>query len=140
MLQTPSLIDSLGDVFLPQARQIWRVIHADFDPRATEFRHEGHQQRGTRRIGSFASTPKAIRQYAQLELGIAAHRILQRSDEVLFRLPNVQRGEKDSSFRRSDSVLRDKYQPLMSGCMLKHGRPPRGKQKCYYLSKHATIP
>lgn len=124
MLQAPSLIDPLGNIFLPQARQVRRVIHADFDSIAAEFRHKRHQQRGARRIGSFSRSPQTIRQYAQLELGIAAQRISQRGDQVLFRLSNVQCREEYSCLCRSDSILWEQFRyaltdgPLRGNAML----------------------
>ncbi len=60
MLQAPALVDPLGYVFLPEPRQIWRVIHANFHALRAELRHEGasndaHEGSGASRVPRSAS-------------------------------------------------------------------------------------
>lgn len=105
VLQPPPFINPLGNVLLPQPRQVGRVIHADLDPVRAKLRHQRRQQRSARRVGRLPRAAQRIAQDAQLEPRRPSQRLLQRLDELLLRLANVQRRQEDAASGVADSVL-----------------------------------
>lgn len=76
MLQTPTLINALRYMPLPQPSQVGGVIHANLDSIRAELGDEGREQRCAGGMGSFAGSTQGVGQYAQLELGVVAERLL----------------------------------------------------------------
>lgn len=78
MLQPPPLIHPPRHVFLPQPRQVRRMIHPDLDPLGPELLDQRRQQRRRARRGRLARPAQRVRQHAELQLWFRAERFTER--------------------------------------------------------------
>lgn len=105
MLQSPPLIDPRRDILFPQPRQVRRVVHANLNAIGPKLGYQRRQQRSARWVRRFARASQRIRQDTEPQLRIPPQRLLQRFDELAFRLANVQCRQKDPGPGISYSIL-----------------------------------
>lgn len=105
MLQPPPLVDPLRHGLLPHTRQIRRMIHPHLHPVGPELLDQRRQQRRTARLRCLSRAPQRVREHAQPQLRVRAHRPAQRLEQLALRLADVQRREEDAPPRGPDPGL-----------------------------------